>query len=148
MDLDRIEADYKAGRLRGMGEVGSQYCGLAIDDPKLADVFALADKYDIPVLVHSHGTGAPSSQFRIDIGRPTRIEEVLVRHPDLRLYIEDAGFPFLEDTIALMYRYPNVYGDLSNMSWMKPRKVFLSYFEALMDAGLGKRLMFGTDQNQ
>jgi predicted TIM-barrel fold metal-dependent hydrolase len=31
---------------------------------------------------------------------------------------------------------------------MHPRKVFLAYFEALMDAGLGKRLMFGTDQMQ
>ena len=71
-----------------------------------------------------------------------------MRHPDLRVYIEDAGFPFLEDTIALMYRYPNVYGDLSNITWIPPRKVFLTYFEALMDAGLGKRLMFGTDQMQ
>ena len=80
-----------------MGEVGSQYCGLAIDDPSLAPVFDLADKHDVPVLVHSHGGGkVPSdNRFRIDIGRPTRIEEVLVRYPDLRVYIEDAGFPYL-----------------------------------------------------
>ncbi len=147
-DLKRIEREYEAGRLAGMGEVSSQYCGLAIDDPKLADVFALADKYDVPVLVHSHGTGAMAEQFRIEIGRPTRIEEVLLRHPNLRVYIEDAGFPFLEDTIALMYRYPNVYGDLSNISWIYPRKTFYKYFESLIDAGFGKRLMFGTDQMQ
>lgn len=147
-DLKRIEREYEAGRLTGMGEVSSQYCGLAIDDPKLADVFALADKYDVPVLVHSHGTGAPSKRFRIDIGRPSRIEEVLIRFPNMRLYIEDAGFPFLEDTIALMYRYPNVYGDLSNMTWIYSRKAFYNYFENLMDAGLGKRLMFGSDQMQ
>ena len=147
-DLNRIEKEFKAGRLTGMGEVASQYCGLAIDDPKLNDVFALVDEYDVPVLVHSHGTGAPRERFRIDIGRPTRIEEVLIRFPNMRLYIEDAGFPFLEDTIALMYRYPNVYGDLSNISWIYPRKTFYKYFESLIDAGLGKRLMFGTDQMQ
>ena len=146
VDFERIEAEYEAGRLQGMGEVGSQYCGLAIDDRSLEKVFALADQFDVPVLVHSHGGGKPGSErFRIEIGRPTRIEEVLVKYPDLRLYIEDAGFPYLEDTVALMYHYPNVYGDLSNISWMSPRKVFYKYLKSLIDYGLEKRLMFGTD---
>ena len=145
-DFERIEAEYEAGRLQGMGEVASQYCGLAIDDGSLEEVFALADQYDVPVLVHSHGTGAPGRErFRLEIGRPTRIEEVLVKYPDLRLYIDDAGFPYLEDTVALMYRYPNVYGDLPNFSWILPRKAFYKYLKSLIDYGLEKRLMFGTD---
>lgn len=148
IDLTFIEDEYKAGRLAGMGEVGSQYCGLAIDDPSLAEIFVLADEYDVPVLVHSHGTGAPTERFRIAIGRPTRIEEVLVKHPDLRLFIEDAGFPFFEETVALMYNYPNVYADLSNISWMKPRAVFHKYLRELVEVGLGNRLFFGSDQMQ
>ncbi len=87
--------------------------------------------------------GARTAGFRIAIGRPTRIEEVLVRHPTLRIYIEQSGFPFLEETIALMYRYPNVYGDLS---WHRnPREIWEWYLRRLLDAGLGKRLMFGSD---
>lgn len=148
LDLAELRRQYEAGRLGGLGEVGSQYCGLAIDDPKLEPYFAMAAEFDVPVLVHSHGTGAPSERFRISIGRPTRIEEVLVRHPTLRVYIEDSGFPFFEDTVALMYRYPNVYGDLSNITWMKPRTMFYRYLRGLMEAGLGKRLMFGSDQMQ
>lgn len=146
VDFERIEAEYEAGRLQGMGEVSSQYCGLAIDDPGLDKVFALADQYDVPVLVHSHGSGAAGRErFRIEIGRPTRIEEVLVKYPELRLYIEDSGFPYLEDTVALMYRYSNVYGDLSNISWKFPRNVFHKYLKNLIDYGLESRLMFGTD---
>ena len=142
-NIDSLRAEYLAGRLHGMGEITSQYVGIAADDPRLEPFFALAEEFDVPVLIHSHGTGAPAERFRIAIGRPTRIEEVLVRHPTLRIYIEQSGFPFLEETIALMYRYPNVYGDLS---WhQNPREIWEWYLRRLVDAGLGKRLMFGSD---
>ncbi len=143
VDLARLRREYEAGRFGGMGEIGSQYAGIAADDPVLEPVFALAEKFDVPVLIHSHGTGGPSTHFRIEIGRPTRIEEVLIRHPALRISIEASGFPFLESTIALMHRYPNVYGDLS--TWKYPREIFEWYLRRLVDAGFGSRLMFGSD---
>ena len=145
VDLARLRREYEAGRFGGMGEIGSQYAGIAADDPVLEPFFALAEEFDVPVLIHSHGTGAPSPQFRIEIGRPTRIEEVLIRHPALRISIEASGFPFLESTIALMHRYPNVYGDLS--TWKYPREIFEWYLRRLLDAGFGSRLMFGSDVN-
>ncbi len=143
VDLARLRREYEAGRFGGMGEISSQYAGIAADDPVLEPLFALAEEFDVPVLIHSHGTGAPSPQFRIEIGRPTRIEEVLIRHPSLRISIEASGFPFLESTIALMHRYPNVYGDLS--TWKYPREIFEWYLRRLLDAGFGSRLMFGSD---
>jgi len=143
VDLAGLRREYEAGRFGGMGEIGSQYHGIAADDPVLEPFFALAEEFDVPVLIHSHGTGAPNPKFRIDIGRPTRIEEVLARHPTLRISIESSGFPFLESTMALMLRYPNVYGDLS--AWKQPREIFEWYIHRLVDAGLGSRLMFGSD---
>jgi hypothetical protein len=35
-----------------------------------------------------------------------------------------------------------VYGDLSTASWIVPRPIFYDHLKKLMDAGLGKRLMF------
>jgi len=143
VDLARLRREYEAGRFGGMGEIASQYNGIAADDPVLEPIFALADEFDVPTLIHSHGTGGPTPQFRIEIGRPTRIEEVLVRHPALRIFIEASGFPFLESTIALMLHYPNVYGDLS--TWKYTPEIFEWYLRRLLDAGLGSRLMFGSD---
>ena len=144
IDLSALRKDYEAGRLRGMGELGNQYAGIEATDQRLEPFFALAEEFDVPVLIHHHGTGAPSAQFRISMGHPEQLEDILVRHPELRLSIEAAGFPFLEETIALMYRYPLVYADLS--LWKYPREAFHKYLRGLIEAGLGKRLMFGSDQ--
>jgi uncharacterized protein len=147
-DLETLRKRYDARTLRGMGELTNQYQGIAANDPIMDRLFALAAEFDLPVLVHSAGGGAPNARFRIALGHPELLQDVLVRHPSLRLYLENAGFPFLEETIALLYRYPNVHADLSTITWVIPRPMFHSYLRRLVDAGLAKRLMFGSDQMQ
>ena len=88
--------------------------------------------------------GAP--KHRAAIGNPLLIEEVLVRHPKLRLFIMHMGFPFAESTQALMHSYSNVYADLGAIHWAEPRSWFHSYLKRMIDAGLGDRIMFGSDQ--
>jgi len=143
---EMIRQEYVAGRLGGMGEIGSQLYGVAPNDPALAPYFELAAEFDVPVLIHTAGLGPSLPGFRTAAGNPLLLEEVLARHPNLRVYLENSGYPFLDEMIAMMYHYPNLYGDLSTMSWVIPRPAFHQYVEALVRAGLGKRLMFGSDQ--
>src|SRR5690606_34619879 len=49
-------------------------------------------------------------------------------------------------TKALMYVYPQLHADVSVINWIIPRQEFHDYLQALMTAGLGDRLMFGSDQ--
>ena len=148
IDLDKLRAEYEAGRLGGLGEMGVQYEGIAADDPRLEPFYTLAEEFDVPVLVHHNGTAGPSDKFRISLGHPEQLEEVLMRHPKLRLFMENTGFPHLGEAIALMYRYPQIYGDLSTATWIYPRATFHAHLKGLVDAGLAKRLMFGSDQMQ
>jgi hypothetical protein len=129
-----------------MGEIGSQLMGVAPNDPALAPYFALAEEFDVPVLIHTEGIGPPVPGFRSAAGRPLLLEEVLVRHRNLRVFVENSGYPFLDEMIAMMYQYPQLYGDLSTITWIIPRSAFHRYVEALVRAGLGNRLMFGSDQ--
>lgn len=144
-DLDRIEEDIKSGKIKILGEVYSQYLNYSMNDPALDPIFSLAEKHDIPVLVHSAGLGG-TPDFPVMKGDPTSISEVIRRHPKIRIYVENAGWPFLEEMTSLMYVYPNVYADLSTITWIIPRKTFYRYLKGLIDAGLEKRLMFGSDQ--
>lgn len=141
-----LRQEYAAGRLAAMGEIATQYNGMAPDDPALEPYFALAEELDIPVLIHTLGIGAHHPGFRSAAGNPLRLEPVLVRHPKLRLFVENAGFPYLGEMIAVMYQYPQLYADLSTITWLIPRTAFNDYVQALVRAGLGKRLMFGSDQ--
>jgi hypothetical protein len=57
-----------------------------------------------------------------------------------------AGFPYLQETIAILHMYPQVYADLGAIDWLRPREAFHEYLRALVRNGLGKQLMFGSDQ--
>jgi uncharacterized protein len=143
---EMLRQEYRAGRLAGMGEIGSQLIGIAPNDPALEPYFALAEEFDVPVLIHTEGIGPPVPGFRTSAGSPLLLEDVLVRHRNLRVFVENSGYPFLDDMIAMMYQYPQLYGDLSTITWVIPRPAFHRYVEALVRAGLAKRLMFGSDQ--
>jgi hypothetical protein len=56
-----------------------------------------------------------------------------------------AGWPYLEETLAMLNMYPQVNTDLGALGWGLPRVEFNAYLGALMRAGFGKRVMFGSD---
>jgi predicted TIM-barrel fold metal-dependent hydrolase len=144
--VEDIRKNYTAGLYTGMGEIATQLNGIAPNDPKLESYFALAEELNMPTLIHTAGIGPYLPGFRSAFGSPLLLEDVLVRHPKLRLYLENSGYPYLDDMIAMMYQYPQLYGDVSTITWVIPRTAFYDYLKALVRAGLGKRLMFGSDQ--
>jgi len=143
---DVLRPELKAKRLAGIGEIGSQLVGIAPNDPRLDPYFALAEEFDVPVLIHTEGIGPPLPTFRSAAGSPVLLEAVMVSHPKLRIFVENTGYPYLDEMIAMMYQYPQLYGDVSTITWIIPRSAFYDYLQRLIQAGLGKRLMFGSDQ--
>ena len=150
-EVDELRQLFESGQLQVMGEVTAQYAGVAPNDPKLEPYYALAEELDIPFCLHA-GFGPPNSpymgdpDFRMRYGNPLLLEDVLVQHPNLRIYIAHGGYPFIEETIAVMMMYPQVYVDISAINWLLTPEEFHAYLQQLMDARLGKRIMFGTDQ--
>ena len=145
-DAGALSRAYAAGRLSGMGEIATQLVGVPPNDPALQPYFALAEERDVPVLIHTLGIGPYLPGFRSAMGSPLLLEEVLVRHPKLRLFVENAGYPYRDEMIAMMTQYPQLHGDVSTISWVIPRAAFYDYLQALVRAGLGRRVMFGSDQ--
>jgi predicted TIM-barrel fold metal-dependent hydrolase len=151
-DLATLRADILAGRVHVLGELVFQHLGMAPDDPRLEPYYALAEELDIPVAIHT-GIGPPGTPylpglqgFRVTLGNPALVEEVLVRHPRLRVYLMHGGAPYLQETKAILSVYPQVYLDLATINWIIPRQEFHNYLHELMVAGFGKRLLFGSDQ--
>lgn len=148
---ESLRALHAQGRLAVLAEITNQYAGIAPDDPRMEPYWALAEDLDIPAGIHI-GTGPPGVIYMGAIGYRARLhsaltlEEVLVRHPRLRVYIMHAGFPMLDDLLAVLYGHPQVHVDVGVIVFTQPRAAFYRYLRGIMEAGFGSRVMFGSDQ--
>lgn len=85
------------------------------------------------------------SGYRARLHSALTMEEVLVRHPKLRVYIMHAGYPMFDDLLALMHAHPQVYVGVGVIVYTQPRAAFYRYLRGIVEAGFGNRVLFGTD---
>jgi predicted TIM-barrel fold metal-dependent hydrolase len=148
---EALRAMHARGELQVLGEVTNQYAGISPDDPRMEPYWALAEELDMPVAIHI-GTGPPgavylgASGYRARLHSALTIEEVLVKHPKLRVYIMHAGYPMIDDLLAVLYAHPQVYVDVGIIVYNQPRSAFYRYLQAIVDSGFANRVMFGSDQ--
>jgi len=145
-----VRSLHASGVFQVLGEVMAQYEGIPADDPRLEPYWALAEQLDVPVAIHM-GPGGPGDPYSGDGYRarnssPLKLEEVLVRHPRLRVYIMHAGYPMLDELRALLFAHPQVYVDIGSIVYTEPRPAFYRFLQGVVDAGYGERVMFGSDQ--
>lgn len=157
-DIGWVRREVQAGRVKAFAELVPEYMGIGPGDPRLEPYWALAEEIDIPVGLHM-GPGPPGAaydsspipvkhpNFRMAQGDPMLLEEVLLRHKRLRLWVMHAGWPKLESMTALLYAHPNVYVDTGGLqsSRILPRAAYYRYLQSLVDNGFGRRIMFGSD---
>jgi predicted TIM-barrel fold metal-dependent hydrolase len=148
---DSMRAWIRAGRFAAIGEVGTQYLGIEPGDPALEPLWALAEELDVPVGIHlgTGPVGAPYlgfDRYRARLHSALLIEEVLVKHPRVRVNLMHAGWPMLDDLLAVLWTHPQVYVDVGVISWALPRAEFHRYLRRIVEAGFGKRVLFGSDQ--
>jgi predicted TIM-barrel fold metal-dependent hydrolase len=149
--LDKLRQEFTTGGFKVMGEIGLQYEGLSPSDPSVDKYFALAEELDIPVAIHM-GTGGSgranitSPKFRGSMGNPLLLEDLLARHPRLRVQVMHAGYPMIDNMLTLLQANSHVYVDVAGLIWSYPLKEVNRYIERLVDAGFEDRVMFGTDQ--
>jgi uncharacterized protein len=147
---DSLEALFRSGRVQVLAEVLNAYGGIAPDDPAMAPYWSLAERYDIPVGIHV-GPGAPgevylgNAAWRVRLQSPLTMEEVLVRHPGLRVYLMHGGYPFLDDLLALLFSYPQVHVEVGLLANVEPRAAFHRWLRTLVEAGFVDRVLFGSD---
>lgn len=148
---DSVRALHRRGAVAVLGEVMNQYAGIAPDDPRMEPYWAVAEELDLPVGIHIGGggpgepyLGAPG--FRARLQSALTLEEVLVKHPRLRVYIMHAGYPLADDLRALLFSHPQVYVEVSMAVNVEPRPAFYQFLREIVDAGYGERVMFGSDQ--
>ncbi|HEU5234398.1 MAG TPA: amidohydrolase family protein [Terriglobales bacterium] len=151
--LPELRKDFTQDGFKVMGEIGLQYEGLSPSDLSVDQYFALAEELDVPVAIHM-GTGGSgranitSPKFRGSMGNPLLLEDLLARHPKLRVQVMHAGYPMIDNMLTLLQANSHVYVDVAGLIWSYPLKEVNRYIQRLVEAGFEDRVMYGTDQLQ
>lgn len=124
-----------------------------IYDAAYRPVYELAEKYAVPVAIHTGLTATANALLKYS--HPFTLDEAAVMYPDVQFVMCHFGNPFLQDAIAVLEKNRNVAVDLSGLlegkiddvpAFMEEKK---GYFSMLRDwlsyLGCYDRVMFGTD---
>lgn len=163
VDTSWLRKEIENNRIHLIHEMAFNYFGIRPDDARLDPYWALAAEYDLPVGVHSGRGPGPKGKnttrskkgccpnYDKEMGNPELLRPVLERYPNLRIWLQHFGSGrrdhsyFLEEGLALLKDYPNIYIDLSITNGAMPIEQYAETLKTLIDAGFENRIMFGTD---
>lgn len=147
--IEWVERQIKEGKIDFLGEVLSEYYGISSSDSLLFPYYSLAEKYSLPVGIHTGGAGPNhgSPNFKIELGNPLLLEKTLARFPQLKVWIMHCGDQYYKETVTVMDKNKQVYADISVTSNpdIVPSAQFKIIMKTFIEAGLEDRIMFGTD---
>lgn len=154
MDSVKLEQMIKDKKLEVFGEIAPYYGGTTLSDSIWQPYLRICEKYNIPVAVHTGGgdpggTYSWSPKARLRLADPYLIEDVLVKYPNLRIYLmHGGGEDWPEHAIRLMAYYPQLYTDLAVLLWVEPntQRYVKELLRNAKEAGYLNRIMFGSDQ--
>lgn len=147
--IDWVEEQIKSKKIDFLGEILNQYYGISPSDTLHFPYYAIAEKYQVPVGIHTGGAGPNhgSPNFKMEMGNPALLKGMLQQFPRLKLWIMHGGDFHFQETISIMREYKDVYADISvltNPDITTPDR-FQEIMKAYLNAGLENRIMFGSD---
>ena len=147
-DLFLLEERINAGVVRGI-KLYPGYDQYAINDPSLEQVFRIAAKHHVPVMIHCGDTYARNAKVRQ--AHPLLVDDIAVDYPDVKFVICHLGNPWLQDTAEVLYKNENVYADISGLTLGQFKEAFETYvLQRVKDMVMymgdpSKQLMYGSD---
>lgn len=150
-DADAAEQLEKA--ILEYGLRGYKILGPAIDTPldapSLEPVWKVAERHEIPVLIHFGILGGAGGVARHVNMSPMILHDVAKAHPQIPFIIPHFGCGETKDTLFLAWACPNVYIDTSGSNqWTRfmpypltVRDLFQKFYQTIGPS----RILFGTD---
>ena len=110
-------------------------------DSRALRIYAEAEKLGMPMMVHPVGPTTPDS--KLEYARPYMLDEVARSFPNLKIVIPQMGQPWIDETIFMLNKHPNVYADVSGLllrPWQAYNALVLAHQHQVID-----KLLFGSD---
>lgn len=142
-DTDAVEQlDYcvKTLGLRGL-KLGPIYQNMHPHDARFQALFARAAQLEMPILIHQGTTFC--SNVSLEYADPVLLQEVALKHPNLKMVIAHMGHPWIGETLVLIRKHPSLYTDISAL-YYRPWQFYNALILA-QEYGVTHKLLFGSD---
>jgi hypothetical protein len=151
--VESVRAWLSSGQIDFIGEMGLQYDGYSPSDPALFEYYELAQELDVPIGIHT-GMSAPGTplrccpKFRLSLGNPYLLEDILIKFPKLRIWAMHAGGQYFNEMVTMMKMYPTLHVDVSPYTWLDAGNAELldRFLKLAKEQSVLDRVMFGSDQ--
>jgi predicted TIM-barrel fold metal-dependent hydrolase len=142
-DADAVEQlDDSVQRLKLQGlKMGPIYQNVAPGDSRFRRIMKRAEELRIPMLIHQGTTFCENVD--LEIAHPVQLQPLAIEFPNLRMVIAHLGHPWINETLVLIRKHPNLYSDISAL-YYRPWQ-FYNALVAAMEYGVLDRLLLGSD---
>lgn len=146
-DLDDLRLLLEERAIKGL-KIYPGYEPFYPADSKLAPAYALAEEFDVPVMIHTGDTYAPTG--KVKYSHPLNVDELAVDFPRVKFVICHLGNPWFRDCMEVVYKNDNVYADISGLVLGDFTDRFEEYMrrqlqEMLLWGMNPRKVLFGTD---
>ncbi|HEX6132657.1 MAG TPA: amidohydrolase family protein [Longimicrobiales bacterium] len=146
-DLAELRVLLSADLIRGL-KLYPGYEPFYVHDPRMRVVYELAGEFDVPVMIHTGDTYDPKG--KVKYAHPLEVDEVAVDFRDVTFVICHLGNPWITDAMEVIYKNPNVVGDISGFTLGHFEERFERFMlqqvnEVVAFAGDPSKLLYGTD---
>jgi len=128
------------------------YYPFYVYDAVYEPIYALAEKYNVPVVIHSGDTY--SDRGLLKYSHPLTVDELAVKYRNIKFVIAHLGDPWVMETAEVVRKNSNVFTDISGLivgdekeveRW-KNERLFVEHFKrALVYLDDYFKVLFGSD---
>lgn len=115
-------------------------CGFHPAHSRAMLFYEAAEELGLPVFFHNGPVLGPEAV--LEYAQPVLLDEIARRFTGLKMIIGDMGIPFVEQTLAMVTKHPNVYADLTinrDRIWQVYNMIVAANESKVMD-----KLVFGS----
>lgn len=146
-DLPDLRALLQARRIRAL-KLYPGYEPVRPSDASLRPVYALAEEFGVPVMIHTGDTYEPRAKVRY--AHPLDVDDAAVENPGVRFVICHVGNPWVMDAAEVIYKNANVFADLSGFTLGDFQPRFAAMMKRKVDELIAyvndpTKLMYGSD---